>query len=207
MFGLRDRDIGYGNVVAENFNKIPQRGKALFFGLIMRDVIEGRYPDACFLAETTSFDYSDCKSPIEIILALSLDILELQRVGSATYIYFERQVEIQCGHKKYYADFCFDSDSINCLVKKPYKLVVECDGHEFHQKTKEQVSRDNERDMNLKMNGYDVIHFSGSQIYNDPLKCAFEAIRLVVKNIEMGDYNGEFQEYKNRILDGPESFE
>lgn len=206
MFGLRDRDIGYGNVVAENFDKIPQRGKALFFAVMSRDCQEGIQTTVDILTHISGLDYSGCKSPIEIIMALALDIASIKMLGTlVNALYLETQVEINCGDKKYYADFCFDTDTLDIDVIKPYKLVVECDGHEFHEKTKEQVARDNERDMNLKMNGYDVIHFSGSQIFNDPLKCAFEVIRLIVKNIEVD--NGDFQKCKDRILDRPESFE
>jgi very-short-patch-repair endonuclease len=54
------------------------------------------------------------------------------------------------------------------------QLIIECDGHEFHKATKEQIKHDNERDYDLKMAGYDVLHYSGSQIFNDPIKCANE---------------------------------
>lgn len=53
-------------------------------------------------------------------------------------------------------------------------IVVECDGHEFHEKTKEQAARDKARDRYLTTNGYKVLRFTGSEIYHDAKKCAIE---------------------------------
>lgn len=53
-------------------------------------------------------------------------------------------------------------------------LNVECDGHPFHERTKEQAARDRRRDRYLINNGVQVIRFSGSEIYNKPRKCAAE---------------------------------
>ena len=56
------------------------------------------------------------------------------------------------------------------------KCVVECDGHEFHERTKEQAERDKKRDRELQGAGYMVLRFTGSQIYRDPLGCAGETV-------------------------------
>lgn len=60
--------------------------------------------------------------------------------------------------------------------------MIECDGHEFHEKTKEQVIYDNEREYKLKSAGYDVLHFSGSEIYNNPYECAEKTLNYISKN-------------------------
>ena len=59
------------------------------------------------------------------------------------------------------------------LVRLPM-LVVECDGHDFHEKTKEQAARDKSRDREFTRLGYRVIRFSGSEIYRDAEKCIDE---------------------------------
>lgn len=56
------------------------------------------------------------------------------------------------------------------------KLVVECDGHEFHEKTSEQAKRDKSRDRDLLSRGYPVMRFTGSEIYQCPLKCAEQVV-------------------------------
>jgi len=56
------------------------------------------------------------------------------------------------------------------------KLVVECDGHDFHEKTKKQATRDKERDRNLQACGFPIYRYSGSDIYRNALGCARECM-------------------------------
>ena len=66
-------------------------------------------------------------------------------------------------------------------------MLVECDGHDFHEKTKEQVEKDNEREYELKMAVYEILRFSGSQIYNNPFKCANDVYDyLILKEKRLG---------------------
>lgn len=51
-------------------------------------------------------------------------------------------------------------------------IAVECDGHAFHEKNKEQASRDKARDRTFLKAGFPVMRFSGSDIFKDPLACA-----------------------------------
>ena len=57
---------------------------------------------------------------------------------------------------------------------KRASIVVECDGHEFHERTKEQASRDRRRDRELQAMGYRVMRFTGSEICRKPFDCARE---------------------------------
>jgi Protein of unknown function (DUF559) len=56
------------------------------------------------------------------------------------------------------------------------ELVVEVDGHDFHDRTKEQASRDRQRDREMLRDGLKVIRFTGSDIYNEPFKHAEEIL-------------------------------
>jgi len=56
------------------------------------------------------------------------------------------------------------------------RLIVECDGHDFHEKTKEQAKRDKSRDRELLKCGYPVFHYTGSEIWNDVFRCVNEII-------------------------------
>jgi hypothetical protein len=64
-------------------------------------------------------------------------------------------------------------------VKTPVQknLIVECDGHDFHEKTKQQAIRDKRRDRILQSLGYRVFRFTGSEIHNDAIACAVEAFK------------------------------
>ena len=52
------------------------------------------------------------------------------------------------------------------------QLAVECDGHDFHEKTKEQARRGKARDRELLTAGWPVMRFTGSEIFADAARCA-----------------------------------
>lgn len=54
------------------------------------------------------------------------------------------------------------------------QFVVECDGHDFHERTAEQAERDRSRDRLLQERGIPILRFTGREIYRDPFKCAQE---------------------------------
>lgn len=61
------------------------------------------------------------------------------------------------------------------------KIVVEVDGHDFHERTKEQAQRDKKRDRDLQAEGWSVLRFTGSEIYADADRCAREIMAMVKK--------------------------
>jgi hypothetical protein len=56
------------------------------------------------------------------------------------------------------------------------KLIVECDGHDFHERTKAQAAKDRSRDRAACLGGIEVLRFTGSELWNDPWKCAGQII-------------------------------
>lgn len=54
------------------------------------------------------------------------------------------------------------------------RIAIECDGHEFHERTKEQAARDKRRDRALQSAGWRVVRFAGSEIYRDAHACVAE---------------------------------
>jgi very-short-patch-repair endonuclease len=136
-----------------------------------------------------------CESEIEVIFRVACEIVAHKTRRWNISININPQVETMT-ENKYRADFMFCSEDMNRddAVYEPFELVIECDGHDFHS-SKEQIRHDNERDMDLRMSGYDVIHFSGSQIYNDPLGCADAALTYIESKLkpkkETGGDNNE----------------
>lgn len=57
------------------------------------------------------------------------------------------------------------------------KLIVECDGHEFHERTKEQAGRDRSRDRQAQLANLEVFRFTGSELWRDPLGCALQILK------------------------------
>jgi len=141
------------------------------------------------LSSRAMFSNDNIKSPIEKIFLTAFEIYT--ELENKEKIFLFEQEKVQIGKKLYYVDFMFKADDyLSWLVfgdkikKHDYKLIIECDGHDFHEKTKEQVKKDNEREYDLKMAGYEVLRFSGSQIYNQPLKCARDTYNYILKKIK-----------------------
>lgn len=63
-------------------------------------------------------------------------------------------------------------------------LIVECDGHDFHERTKAQASNDRRRDRFLQQLGYPVYRYTGSDIWKDVFRCAGEAVGFIVDRAE-----------------------
>ena len=56
-------------------------------------------------------------------------------------------------------------------------VAIECDGHEWHERSKEQASSDRARDRALLALGFPTIRFTGSDIFNAAKWCAEEVFR------------------------------
>lgn len=114
----------------------------------------------------------DSLSPIESIAALHLYYLQLD-LG-----YLHLKIHPQYEILKYRVDFLLEYDF---LTVEPLLIVVECDGHDFHEKTKEQVSRDKKRDREIQKLGYHILRYSGSEIVNNPKQIKDDVIELIMK--------------------------
>ena len=108
-------------------------------------------------------DYYRSKYKITPIEELMLSILECCR----NFINIEYDINQEIGINfqkkigKYIVDFQVNATWSDTSV------IIECDGHDFHEKTKEQVTKDKIRERFLVENGYKVLRFSGSEIYNN----------------------------------------
>ena len=71
----------------------------------------------------------------------------------------------------YYLDFLV---SPNDKRVPNFKIAIELDGHEFHEKNKKQVAHDKQRERKLIAKGFTVLRFSGSEIFNNPRRCINE---------------------------------
>jgi hypothetical protein len=55
-------------------------------------------------------------------------------------------------------------------------LFIECDGHDHHERNKEQAQRDRKKDRYFQKHGMTLLRFTGSEIWADPMACANEII-------------------------------
>lgn len=81
---------------------------------------------------------------------------------------------------RYYVDFM-----IGGYIGDIYSsLVVEIDGHEWHEKTKDQVAKDKKRERNLLLTPYScpIMRFTGSEIFNSKKKTYYDVFDYLVLN-------------------------
>ena len=127
-----------------------------------------------------------CESPIEQLMALVLNEMKT--------IYHEHRFVVapQAHVGPYRVDFKLMAADGNKIGKQ---IIVECDGHDFHEKTKEQAKKDKQRDRYLQQQGYQVLRFTGSEIWANPFKCAEEVIQVLLFG---GAADGNLQQAASR---------
>ena len=171
-------DFSFESDILDSFLNLPRRAQeVLVYYLINHDDLMPffRY----MIISCGDLNYEECESPIEVIFSLAYGIF-LSNIGGVEQEEFRLipQYEVSVEENTYRADFAIRSSG--------RVLLIECDGHKYHHSTKEQVARDNERDYCLKCAGYYILHFSGSQIYNNPFKCAkdvYEYMKSIVGEV------------------------
>lgn len=60
-------------------------------------------------------------------------------------------------------------------------FAVELDGHDFHERTKEQARRDRSRDRRVQSLGWRVFRYTGSEVYADSVDCVWQLDEAIVK--------------------------
>lgn len=167
----------FKKITEDNFEDFCLENRKNWLSDRVETFIIGNCSDYQMLLEESLID---CESPIEQLLSIYLVVLQLENIvlynPFIDVVTIEKQKEITIENKKYRVDF---------LIPVVYKnqgeimFVIECDGYEFHQKTKEQVESDNQRQRDLQEFGYEVIRFSGTEIYHKPYRCA-EQIKNII---------------------------
>lgn len=135
-----------------------------------------------------------CESPIEELLLVALysasrvceeqlhfmagegPLPERPYFDQAAFVY--QQIPIG----PYRADILVHDATLPFEIAGPRLMVVECDGHDFHERTKEQARRDRQRDRFFQSKGFKLLRFTGSEIWADPEKCADEIINELARN-------------------------
>lgn len=140
-----------------------------------------------------------CESPIEVLLLAALMFVTVEEDFSCTYggpLVDSSTLTLlpQARVGPYRLDFLLTYD---CGVSpyEPIHLAVECDGHEFHERTKQQAQRDKQRDRFLQGAGYRVLRFTGAEIWADAASCA-EQVEETLRQLihRQVDFSGERDE-------------
>lgn len=111
---------------------------------------------------------ADMQPFTQIHFCLGEELPERPSFDQAAFIYPQAKIGT------YRVDLAIWDATLPFELKNPRVMIVECDGHAFHEKTKEQARKDKQRDRFLQSKGYKVLRFAGSEIWADPRECANE---------------------------------
>lgn len=97
--------------------------------------------------------------------------------GSGCHIISQYEIgPYKIDFKVSYQTYIFIKGNAECRVNN---VLVECDGHEFHDKNESQRRYEKKRDRFLVNQGYKIFHFIGKEIIDDPLSVASEILSSV----------------------------
>lgn len=141
-----------------------------------------------------------CESPLEQLLLIELaEIWNAVPVGlpddrhlcgrisfpevDCFTIAVRQQHTIRLTERSYRADFFITVEDYN-FAKREFvqlvRVVVEVDGHDYHERTKEQARHDRRRDRTFLHEGLPVMRFTGSEIFQDAHEVALEINDYVI---------------------------
>lgn len=115
------------------------------------------------------------ESPIESMMLMALLAIRAYMEHSSTRPEaLNLRIEQQARVGSYRVDFMLSIDGFKA------KVGVECDGHDFHERTKAQAAHDKKRDRAITAKGITLQRYTGSEIYRDPFACAEEAVDQIL---------------------------
>lgn len=145
-------------------------------------IVAGLQKDFEFLCEFAAQEHASLvESEIELMLLTSLDMFGRM---SKNFIVIGGDfpddrpcflVTPQFVWETYRIDFCIRHTS------EPDRLLfVECDGHDFHERTKEQAERDRSKDRAIQAAGISVLRFTGREIWRDASSVVMEILKFMI---------------------------
>lgn len=138
--------------------------------------------------------FDRCESPAERLFLLggnltndfgiSIQFASPEQIGQGvdndhSWIVGELVGEISGDRFKLFQQYVVGDYRVDFCVPE-LRLAIEVDGHDFHERTKEQAAADKQRDRALAMAGYRVIRFTGSEIYADPNDAVVECMDVAI---------------------------
>src|SRR5690606_7146897 len=107
--------------------------------------------------------YIDFDGLEDIIIGKEISFSNISGLIGIEKISLKPQVEIEHSDNIWRVDFLLEFHGTKNNIKK---IIIECDGHEFHERNAAQVKADNKRSRQLKSLGYELVRYSGSEIHD-----------------------------------------
>lgn len=128
-------------------------------------LVELQRRSAADIAERGSQLANDAERDRDTLLAEGFD-------PDIDFLSFSAWIAIQeCPIAPYRVDFAF--------FGMGGRVCVECDGHDYHERTPGQAMHDRRRDRFFQKNGWHVMRFTGTEIVRDAAACADELFELL----------------------------
>jgi len=114
----------------------------------------------------------ECESPIEFKLGIAFIIACVSRYEERGDPGLFLIPQYEFGHYRF--DFAITGEDQQNIY-----LFIECDGHDFHERTKEQAAHDRQKDRFSQINGVPIFRYTGSEIWSQPDACAHQVLDFV----------------------------
>lgn len=159
--------------------------------------------------DSTYCDLTDCESPIEQIFLIAFKTMATINDFKPQYFDVKRDIWIEAGVSivtqarigDYRVDFLLQYSGPAAVVDAEHKttiseqeqrcIVVELDGHRFHERDERQRRYEKRRDRTLQKLGYKVFHYTGSELFKAPFKVAAECLSFLTgvpqEDLEQGE--------------------
>jgi very-short-patch-repair endonuclease len=118
-----------------------------------------------------AIDWNTVTSPIEQIFLMEW---KYRRVEDKYGVSLDPQRLLATSRGEFAVDFCVTSRADRLPL-----VVIEIDGHDFHEKTRQQATSDKRRERALVRAGTTVLRFSASEVYREPRACVDEVIAFI----------------------------
>jgi very-short-patch-repair endonuclease len=155
---------------------------------------------AAWISNDFEMAAQQCASPIERVMLYALGLvawewtdgvlLRVEPFGASGHFassgaYLEIAPQAQIG--RYRVDFLLTMVSPHRedpSRRVRARLVVECDGHDWHERTRHQAERDRVRDRALQAEDIAVFRYTGSEIWRDVFVHAYQAVEELARRHE-----------------------
>lgn len=131
-------------------------------------------------------DLSKTESPIEKMFLMEFNLIKLikpDKLPPESYFELIPQAQIVKGSHKYRVDFKIDVDLLDRvgMPESPTETIIfiELDGHDFHEKTKQQATNDKIRERALSDKCDALLRYTGSEVYQNPYQIVSDVLKHV----------------------------
>lgn len=135
---------------------------------------------------------SETESPIEKMFLIEFNFVDLIQPswikphGITSSLFIQQPITVDKHH--YRIDFELLVDTIDNYPMSnsstATRIFIELDGHDFHEKTKEQVAHDKKRERDLSDKCDALLRYSGSEVYQDPSKVVNDVLTHAQKEFQ-----------------------